>query len=188
MLRSYSDDSITAMTAKSSHWGETSVPNPICLHPQTLLQRHIIALAIMAVLALVAAASGAYSIFTRPRGKIEFNREKAGTQDRRVEIGGYTKHLSLSRHNVWIVVEAPRQKRCWPKQHIHPLNGPFTAEIDTKNHAAPISVSLYAVIRDDHVAFGRWLNKQERTGNREGLPMLPEMSRLDSLQMEIMSE
>ena len=153
-------------------------------HSREIKLRHLISLTILLTHAFVAVAYGSYSIITRPQGRIISPGNNAIT-DRLVEIKGYTKHLPPDRHYIWVAVDVPRIKLCWPKRRIYTINDRFKTKIDERGPNKTFTVSIYAVNRDYHEQIQKWRKKIKLFGSEEGLPLLPEGLKLDSVVLEL---
>ncbi|MBI9083507.1 MAG: hypothetical protein JEZ11_07910 [Desulfobacterales bacterium] len=77
-------------------------------------------------------------------------------------------------------------KLCWPKRQIFKVTDRFTAKIDERGPNQDFIVSLYAVNRDYHQQIKEWFDFGNRTGSKEGMPLLPEDLKLDSVKLKLL--
>ena len=136
-------------------------------------------LAIVSGLAVLPIAVGcfAYWYAILPRGR--FTTPVQGVSVPRLfEFEGYTRNIPLERRFVLVAVDVPEIKLCWPHRQIYRPDEPFRVKINEQGPNRTFTVSLYAVPADLHREIREWFEFGQKTGSREGFPLLPEKLRL----------
>ena len=146
-------------------------------------------LAIVSGLAVLAIAAGcfAYWYAILPRGR--FTSPVQGAVVPRVfELEGYTRNIPIERRFVWVAVDVPEINLCWPHRQIYRPDEPFRVKINEQGPNRTFTVSLYAIPADLHREIREWFEFGQKTGSREGFPILPEKLRFDRMGLRLNKE
>ena len=115
-------------------------------------------------------------ISTEPYGKIT-SPATGSTTSTHVKVTVETKNLEPGQY-VWLVVDKPGISLCWAKVQVKP-NTKFMATISEEGSKGSYNLSLYVVHKTINDKWQEWLDKEMLNG----LPMLPDNRRLDSVKL-----
>ena len=111
--------------------------------------------------------TGAWGKITSPRAGTKTSKE--------VNVTAETKNLGPGQY-VWLVVEKPEIRLCWPKMQVK-TNTLFKTKIFEEGSKGVYTLSLYVLPTTINNKWLRWLDEDIHGG----LPMLPDKRRLDSV-------
>lgn len=97
----------------------------------------------------------------------------------RVDVNGYTKNLNSENIFVWLVVDNPEKRLCWPQNVKLPVNCRFSTTINITGHVNACILSLYTVDTKLNERILSWLSSAES----KGLPLFPQDTRLHSIRL-----
>jgi hypothetical protein len=133
------------------------------------------------IVVLLAAIAGLFTFFATPRGKITALKAN-GETGRVIEIAGVTKNIPVERKYLWVAVDIPGRKLCWPKRPIHNRNQGFYTKFMEKGLSDIITVSLYAVDSAHNAEIEEWFDQIRAAGREPGMELLPDEFRLDVME------
>ena len=123
-----------------------------------------------------------YIFWYQPRGKIT-RLTKSQDADWIFSVEGDTINFPAERRYLWIVVDVPELGLCWPKRPVHYPNQAFGMKFYENNRDNNGKVSIYALSRAYDQKIREWMNFVLNSGAADGLSMLPEEYRVDSIKL-----